>query len=76
MKDNVEVLYKDIINLERPRPMFREQMKLENRAKIFLPFAALKGFEEEIEKRKNEQVLRIRNKHVMRSFKRGQKAVL
>lgn len=70
MKDNVEVLYKDIINLERPRPAFRERMKLENRAKIFLPFAALKGFEEEIEKRKNEQVLRIRNKHVMRSFKR------
>ena len=52
MKDNVEVLYKDIINLERPRPMFRERMKLENRAKIFLPFAALKGFEEEIERRK------------------------
>lgn len=68
MKDNVEVLYKDIINLERPRPAFRERMKLENRAKIFLPFAALKGFEEEIEKRKNE--------HVIQSFKRGRKAVL
>lgn len=75
MKDNVEVLYKDIINLERPRPMFREQMKLENRAKIFLPFAALKGFEEEIEKRKNEQVFRI-NEHVIQSFKRGRKDVL
>lgn len=52
MKDNAEILYKDIINLERPRPIFREKMRLENRAKIFLPFAALKGFEEEIEKRK------------------------
>lgn len=60
MKDNVEVLYKDIINLERPRPMFREQMKLENRAKIFLPFAALKGFEEEIEKRKKQFISSIK----------------
>lgn len=75
MKDNVEVLYKDIINLERPRPAFRERMKLENRAKIFLPFAALKGFEEEIEKRKNEQVFRI-NEHVIQSFKRERKDVL
>lgn len=60
MKDNVEVLYKDIINLERPRPMFREQMKLENRAKIFLPFAALKGFEEEIERRKEHSISSIK----------------
>ncbi|MBQ7969683.1 MAG: hypothetical protein IJ293_01685 [Treponema sp.] len=60
MKDNVEVLYKDIINLERPRPMFREQMKLENRAKIFLPFAALKGFEEEIERRKEHFISSIK----------------
>ena len=60
MKDNVEVLYKDIIKLERPRPMFREQMKLENRAKIFLPFAALKGFEEEIEKRKKQFISSIK----------------
>jgi hypothetical protein len=60
MKDNVEILYKDIINLERPRPAFREQMKLENRAKIFLPFAALKGFEEEIERRKEHFISSIK----------------
>ena len=60
MKDNVEVLYKDIINLERPRPMFREQMKLENRAKIYLPCAALKGFEEEIERRKEPFISSIK----------------
>jgi hypothetical protein len=60
MKDNVEILYKDIINLERPRPMFSEQMKLENRAKIFLPFAALKGFEEEIERRKEHFISSIK----------------
>ena len=60
MKDNEEVLYKDIINLERPRPMLREQMKLENRAKIFLSFAALKGFEEEIERRKEHFISSIK----------------
>ena len=60
MKDNVEILYKDIINLERPRPSFRERMKLENRAKIFLPFAALKGFEEEIERRKEHFISSIK----------------
>ena len=60
MKDNVEVLYKDIINLERPRPAFRERIKLENRAKIFLPFAALKGFEEEIERRKEHFISSIK----------------
>ncbi|MBO5825673.1 MAG: hypothetical protein J6R03_03535 [Treponema sp.] len=60
MKDNVEILYKDIINLERPRPVFRERMKLENRAKIFLPFAALKGFEEEIERRKEHFISSIK----------------
>jgi hypothetical protein len=60
MKDNVEILYKDIINLERPRPAFRERMKLENRAKIFLPFAALKGFEEEIERRKEHFISSIK----------------
>ena len=60
MKDNVEILYKDIINLERPRPAFRERMKLENRAKIFLPFAALKGFEEETERRKEHFISSIK----------------
>ena len=60
MKDNVAILYKDIINLERPRPAFRERMKLENRAKIFLPFAALKGFEEEIERRKEHFISSIK----------------
>lgn len=38
--------YDDIINRERPRA--RTPMPLEERAKIFLPFAALKGHEEAI----------------------------
>lgn len=33
-------------------------MSLENRAKIFLPFAALTGFEAEIRRRKGEVILR------------------
>lgn len=46
--------YDDIINEDGPADIGRQKMKLENRAKIFLPFAALKGFEEEIQKRKSE----------------------
>lgn len=46
--------YDDIINEPGPVDIGRKKMSLENRAKIFLPFAALKGFEQEIEKRKAE----------------------
>lgn len=48
--------YSDIINVKWPDAKIpgREKMPLNSRAKIFLPFAALTGFEEEIEKRKNE----------------------
>ncbi len=41
--------YKDIIDTEWPRETLREKMPLKNRAKIFLPFAALKGYEESLE---------------------------
>ncbi len=47
--------YKDIINKERPRHDGDEfearhpHMSREQRAKIFAPFAALKGYEEAIE---------------------------
>ena len=41
--------YDDIINTQWPPAEGRpECMRLENRAKIFLPFAALKGFEDEL----------------------------
>ncbi|MCQ2576047.1 MAG: hypothetical protein MJ162_04815 [Treponema sp.] len=48
--------YADIINETWPKAenLLHPRMKLEDRAKIFLPFAALKGFEEEIAKRQQK----------------------
>lgn len=40
--------YDDILNLQRPKS-YREPMERANRAKIFMPFAALKGYEEALE---------------------------
>lgn len=48
--------YEDMLDIKWPKESCREKMRLEDRAKIFLPFAALKGFEEEIEKRKNKVI--------------------
>ena len=41
--------YDDIIDINWMGSPTKARMSLENRAKIFLPFAALKGFEEAIE---------------------------
>ena len=38
--------YSDMLSLPYPRPSTRERMPLSERAKIFMPFAALKGFDE------------------------------
>lgn len=40
--------YDDIIDLNRPKSM-RPKMDIADRAKIFMPFAALKGYDEAIE---------------------------
>ncbi len=40
--------YDDIIDLSRPKSM-RPKMDIADRAKIFMPFAALKGYDEAIE---------------------------
>lgn len=41
--------YRDILYAERPPvPAGHPRMPLENRAKIFSPFAALRGYEEKI----------------------------
>ena len=40
--------YKDIMYLDRPAPT-HPRMNLGDRAKIFVPFAALKGYEEALE---------------------------
>lgn len=43
--------YDDIINLEYPVPRKHPRMPHEERAKQFLPFAALRGFDDEIDDR-------------------------
>lgn len=48
MKKNLE-FYQDIIETQWPRESLRGKMPLKDRAKIFLPFAALKGYEESLE---------------------------
>ena len=41
--------YADILRMSRPEPPAdHPRMSLQNRAKIFSPFAALRGYEEEI----------------------------
>lgn len=54
--------YNDIIDKERPQHDGDEfearhpKMSLENRAKIFAPFAALKGYEEAIDNASNNYI--------------------
>lgn len=50
--------YDDIINLSRPKSE-RPSMPVSDRAKIFMPFAALKGYEDAIEEKKKLTVGRI-----------------
>lgn len=52
----VAAKYADILHLSRPEPSFRHpRMALSNRAKIFSPFAALRGYENEIAEEKWKQ---------------------
>ncbi len=48
-----EILYKDIIDKERPKSpeilQKHPRMRLEDRAKIFAPFSALRGLDEALE---------------------------
>lgn len=49
----VAAKYADILYLSRPEPSIRHpRMSVSNRAKIFSPFAALRGYEEEIAEEK------------------------
>ena len=41
--------YEDMLDIEWPKESLRAKMPLKNRAKIFLPFAALKGYEESLD---------------------------
>lgn len=54
--------YGDIIHRSRPQPSYRHpRMPVSARAKIFSPFAALRGYEEEIA-REGEKRLRVPQK--------------
>ena len=48
--------YDDIINYDYKGSLKRPKMRLEDRAKIFMPFAALKGYEELIKKTEEENL--------------------
>ena len=51
--------YADILYLERPVPSAKHpRMSVANRAKIFSPFAALRGFDDEISE-EGAQTLRV-----------------
>jgi len=41
--------YEDMVDIKWPRETLRPKMQLKDRAKIFLPFAALKGYEESLD---------------------------
>ena len=41
--------YEDMLDIEWPKESLRAKMPLKDRAKIFLPFAALKGYEESLD---------------------------
>lgn len=52
----VAAKYADILHSSQPEPSFRHpRMSVSNRAKIFSPFAALRGYEEEIAEEKWKQ---------------------
>ena len=48
--------YDDIINIDYPFPSKsgRKRMSMDDRAKIFLPFSALRGYDEAIEHKQAE----------------------
>lgn len=48
--------YEDILETEWPRETLRAKMPLKNRAKIFLPFSALRGLEESLDSVRMGQV--------------------
>ena len=60
--------YDDILNTERPKSC-RQPMEAGSRAKIFMPFAALKGYEEAIWE---QQKLMIENAETIKKEPTGE----
>ena len=68
---NVAQKYADILHLSRPEPPVKYlRMALSNRAKIFSPFAALRGFDDEISSEGASKLLEVKKgmKVVVRYF--------
>ena len=61
MKD--ERNYDDIIDYDWNESSLKDRMSLSQRAKIFLPFAALTGYDEALEKTLRIQIEEIEEKH-------------
>ncbi len=58
----IEKDYSDIINLEWNQCFLANRMPLSQRAKIFLPFAALTGYEEALKKTLDLEIAEMENK--------------
>lgn len=62
MKDSekinqIEKKYQDILSLSRPLPSYRHpRMPISDRAKIFSPFSALRGYEDEIRQEDKKRI--------------------
>lgn len=54
--------YDDIINTCWPRESLRPRMPLNQRAKIFLPFAALTGYEEALDEIMKREIKKVEEK--------------
>ena len=55
--------YDDIINYKWTRDSLPNRMPLSQRAKIFLPFAALTGFDEALDKTLQTEIAEIEEQH-------------
>ena len=58
-----ETNYSDIINYEWTRASLQNRMPLEQRAKIFLPFAALTGYDEALKETLQNEIAEMEEKH-------------
>ncbi len=54
--------YDDIINMEWPRKSLRPTMPLNQRAKIFLPFSALTGYDKALQETLTAEVTAMEEK--------------
>lgn len=54
MNQSHQAPYQDILHTNWPQPSLRGRMPLESRAKIFMPFSALKGLSQAIQQQIQE----------------------